>query len=417
MRDTIENTDFDIVINRKNTDCLKYDFAKRKGKPENTIPLWVADMDFPVSQKITDAIEKRAAHGIFGYSEPSGNGYFEALKNWMKEKHDWDIERRWLVKTPGVVFALAMAVRAYTEPGDAVLIQQPVYYPFRQVVEDNNRKLIDNTLVLGNDGKYHMDLVDFEKKVEENQVKLFLLCNPHNPVGRVWTKEELMALGEICVNHGVIIVSDEIHEDFVFKGKHQVLAAISDELKNQTITCTAPSKTFNLAGLQASNILIANAQLKHKLRRQIAATGYDELNVFGLTACEAAYRYGNEWYQAVMKYLRGNMDFLQNYLQEKIPEIRMTEPEGTYLVWLDFRGLGLTEEQREELIVHKAGLWLDSGIMFGAAGEGFERINIACPQSVLKQALEQLEAAVKSQEKNQKQVPEKEYGRPTGNEI
>jgi cystathionine beta-lyase len=393
--DQKENLDFDRVIDRRNTNSLKYDFALRTGKPEDVIPLWVADMDFPVSQKITEAIKKRVEHGIFGYSEPSGNGYFEALQNWMKEKHDWAIERKWLVKTPGVVFALAMAVKAYTEPGDAVLIQQPVYYPFRQVIEDNNRKMINNSLWLGDDGKYHMDLLDFEKKVQENQVKLFLLCNPHNPVGRVWTKQELAALGEICVRHGVIVVSDEIHEDFVFKGKHQVFAALSEELKNQTITCTAPSKTFNLAGLQTSNILIANTQLKHKFRKQIAAAGCDELNVFGLTACEAAYRDGDEWYQAIMKYLQGNIEFLKTYLQEKIPDIRMIGPEGTYLVWLDFRELKLTEEQREELVVHKARLWLDSGSMFGAAGEGFERINIACPRSVLEQALDQLERAVK----------------------
>lgn len=390
---SLEKINFNIVVNRKNTNCLKYDFAVRRGRPENVLPLWVADMDFKVAPEITQAIEKRVAHGIFGYSEVKEE-YFEAVAAWMEQKHGWHVEEDWLVKTPGVVFALAMAVQAFTEPGDAVIIQQPVYYPFSEVIADNGRRIVDNTLELKEDGKYHINFEDFEQKVKENHVKLFLLCSPHNPVGRVWTKEELKKIAAICRKYDVIVVSDEIHEDFVFNGKHQVFADLSEDAKNRTITCTAPSKTFNLAGLQVSNIWIANPKLREKFKKQIAAAGYSQLNTLGLTACEAAYRYGGEWHAELLGYLKSNLNFLREFLQTRLPEVKLIEPEGTYLVWLDFGSLGLTEEQREELLTKKAGIWLDSGAIFGAAGEGFERINIACPRSILKDALERIERAV-----------------------
>ena len=391
---SLEKINFNIVVNRKNTNCLKYDFAVRRGRPENVLPLWVADMDFKVAPEITQAIEKRVAHGIFGYSEVQEE-YFEAVSAWMEQKHGWHVKEDWLVKTPGVVFALAMAVQAFTEPGDAVIIQQPVYYPFSEVIADNGRRIVDNTLELKEDGKYHINFEDFEQKVKENHVKLFLLCSPHNPVGRVWTKEELKKIAAICRKYDVIVVSDEIHEDFVFNGKHQVFADLSEDAKNRTITCTAPSKTFNLAGLQVSNIWIANPKLREKFKKQIAAAGYSQLNTLGLTACEAAYRYGGEWHAELLGYLKSNLNFLREFLQTRLPEVKLIEPEGTYLVWLDFGSLGLTEEQREELLTKKAGIWLDSGAIFGAAGEGFERINIACPRSILKDALERIERAVR----------------------
>lgn len=391
---SLEKINFNIVVNRKNTNCLKYDFAVRRGRPENVLPLWVADMDFKVAPEITQAIEKRVAHGIFGYSEVKEE-YFEAVSAWMEQKHGWHVKEDWLVKTPGVVFALAMAVQAFTEPGDAVIIQQPVYYPFSEVIADNGRRIVNNTLELKEDGKYHINFEDFEQKVKENHVKLFLLCSPHNPVGRVWTKEELKKIAAICRKYDVIVVSDEIHEDFVFNGKHQVFADLSEDAKNRTITCTAPSKTFNLAGLQVSNIWIANPKLREKFKKQIAAAGYSQLNTLGLTACEAAYRYGGEWHAELLGYLKSNLNFLREFLQTRLPEVKLIEPEGTYLVWLDFGSLGLTEEQREELLTKKAGIWLDSGAIFGAAGEGFERINIACPRSILKDALERIERAVR----------------------
>ena len=391
---SLEKINFNIVVNRKNTNCLKYDFAVRRGRPENVLPLWVADMDFKVAPEITQAIEKRVAHGIFGYSEVKEE-YFEAVAAWMEQKHGWHVKEDWLVKTPGVVFALAMAVQAFTEPGDAVIIQQPVYYPFSEVIADNGRRIVDNTLELKEDGKYHINFEDFEQKVKENHVKLFLLCSPHNPVGRVWTKEELKKIAAICRKYDVIVVSDEIHEDFVFNGKHQVFADLSEDAKNRTITCTAPSKTFNLAGLQVSNIWIANPKLREKFKKQIAAAGYSQLNTLGLTAGEAACRYGGEWHAELLGYLKSNLNFLREFLQTRLPEVKLIEPEGTYLVWLDFGSLGLTEEQREELLTKKAGIWLDSGAIFGAAGEGFERINIACPRSILKDALERIERAVR----------------------
>jgi cystathionine beta-lyase len=390
-----ERIDFDERIDRKNTSCIKYDFAAQRGKPEGILPLWVADMDFKAPQPVLNALKARVEHGIFGYSEGKEE-YFEAVKSWMERRHGWTVERKWLVKTPGVVFALAMAVKAYTKPGDGVMIQQPVYYPFSEVIEDNGRKIVDNTLYLGEDGIYHMDLEDFEKKAAENQVKLFFLCSPHNPVGRVWTREELTQLGQICERLDIIVVSDEIHQDFVFKGEHQVFAAISEELKNRTITCTAPSKTFNVAGLQISNIFISNPELKRIFKKEIAAAGYSQLNALGLTACEAAYRYGEEWHDQLMEYLKENIQFVRIYLEENLPEIKLIEPEGTYLIWLDFRGLGLSEQEREELIVKKAGLWLDSGAMFGPIGEGFERINIACPRPLIMEALDKLRAAIKN---------------------
>lgn len=388
------NLDFDTVIERKNTDCLKYDFAVRRGKPENVLPLWVADMDFKTSSLILEAIHKRVDHGIFGYTE-GRDSYFEAVASWMREKHGWQIERNWLRKTPGVVFALAMAVKAFSKEGDSVLIQQPVYYPFTEVIEDNNRRPVSNDLILGEDGKYHIDFEDFEQKIVKYKIPLFLLCSPHNPISRVWTKEELVLMGEICLKHNVIIVSDEIHQDFVYgERKHHVLASIRQDFADISVTCTSPAKTFNLAGLQISNIFIPNRELRMKFRKQIDAAGYSQLNAIGITACEAAYRYGNTWYEAMIKYVEDNISFVREYLKEELPQIHMIEPEGTYLVWLDFRELGLEESELENLVVKKANLWLDSGAVFGKAGEGFERINVACPRSILKQALEQLKAAI-----------------------
>lgn len=387
------NLDFDKVVDRKNTSCLKYDFAVKRGMPADILPLWVADMDFKTSSYIQDAVAAQAEHGIYGYTE-SGDSYFEAVQSWFFTHYDWKVEEKWLVKTPGVVFALAMAVQAFTQENDAVMIQQPVYYPFSGVIKDNGRRIIDNTLVQDEAGSYHMDLADFEEKIIREKVKLFFLCNPHNPVGRAWTREELEKIGDICYRHHVLIVSDEIHADFVYERKHQVLVNLKKEYEEITITCTAPSKTFNIAGLQVSNIFIPDNQLRHRFKRQIAASGYSQLNAAGLAACEAAYRYGEEWYNGVKAYIRENISFTKKFLEERIPKVKMLEPEGTYLVWVDFRALGLSNRELEDLIIHKAGLWLDSGAIFGAAGEGFQRINVACPRVTLQTALEKIETAV-----------------------
>lgn len=381
--------DFDTVIDRKGTRSLKYDFAVRRGKPENVLPLWVADMDFQTSSYITEALEDMVKHGVFGYSE-SEEHYFEAVQNWMERHYNWHVKESWMTKTPGIVFALAMAVKAYTQENDAVLIQPPVYYPFKEVVEDNYRRLVNNTLVLGGDGTYTIDYEDFEKKIIEENVKLFILCNPHNPVGRVWTREELERLGEICLKHGVFVVSDEIHADFVFERKHTVFSEVKEAYRDISMICTSPSKTFNIAGLQISNIFISNPEKATAFRRQVAAAGYSQVGLPGLVACEAAYRHGDEWLEGVLAYIKANAEFTRAYLQEHLPRVKMTKLEGTYLVWLDFRNYGLTDKELDEKILNQAGLWLDSGAVFGKCGEGFQRINIACPRKTLQQALDRL---------------------------
>lgn len=386
---TERNLDFDKIIDRRNTRCLKYDFAKRRGMPEDVLSLWVADMDFETSSYIEDALIERVKHGIFGYSEVQ-KPYFEILRDWMKRHHNWDIREKWLIKTPGVVFALAMAVKAYTKPGDSVLLQLPVYYPFSEVIADNGRKVVSNTLYLGGDNRYHIDFEDFERKIIDEKVKLFFLCNPHNPVGRVWTETELIRLGDICVKHGVIVVSDEIHQDFVFKGKHHVFADLKKEFENISITCTSPSKTFNLASMLISNIFIPNTELRRKFRKEVDASGISQLSVMGLVACEAAYSKGEQWYQAMLAYVSDNIRFVKQYVANNLPDVNMIDTEGTYLVWLDFRKTGLSVSELENLIIHKAKLWLDSGRIFGECGEGFQRINAACPRSVLKEALDRI---------------------------
>lgn len=390
---------FDKIINRKGTNCLKYDFAVERGKPAEVLPLWVADMDFQVSEEITKSLHAAVEHGIYGYTQPK-DPYYNAIMNWMKKNHQWETKREWIVKTPGVVFALSAAVKAFTKPGDAVLIQNPVYYPFTNIIRDNDRRVIDNTLVYEKrvtEGKsqYSIDYEDFERKIVQENIKLFILCNPHNPVGRVWTREELQYLGEICLRHHVIVVSDEIHNDFVYPGfEHTVFANVDPRFAEFTVTCTAPSKTFNLAGLQISNIFIPNETLREAFQKEIDKTGYDEPNALGAVACEAAYRGGQEWLDQLRAYLLENLNFLRAYLQEKIPQIHLVEPEGTYLVWLDCSELGISGKELDQFIVEKAGLWLDGGAMFGPSGADFQRVNIACPRATLELALDKLKAAV-----------------------
>ena len=387
------NLDFDSVIERRNTRSLKYDFGAERGMPEDILPMWVADMDFRTSSYVEDALIERAKEGVFGYSEAK-TPYFEIVRDWMVRRHNWSPKEEWLVKTPGVVTALAMAVKAYTEPGDAVLIQLPVYYPFAEVIEDNGRRVVSSDLYRGGDNRYHTDFEDFEQKITDNKVKLFLLCNPHNPVGRVWTREELIRLGDICVKHDVIVASDEIHEDFVFAGKHQVFAGLKEEYEDRCIVCTSPSKTFNLATMVLSNIFIPNSDLRKRFRKQLDAAGISQLGVMGLIACETAYSKGEEWYLTMLEYVRGNIAFVKKYVAQNLPGVTMTEHEGTYLVWLDFSGTGLSDAEIEDRIVHKAKLWLDGGTMFGESGKGFQRINVACPRSMLEEAMERLKEAL-----------------------
>ena len=386
--------DFDKIIDRYGTNCLKFDFAKEGGKNGDELSLWVADMDFQVAKPITDALQAQVNHGIYGYTEVKSD-YFDIVKNWFRDNFDWEIKKGSLVKTPGVVYAIAMAVKAFTKEGEAVIIQQPVYYPFSEMIIANNRKLVNSPLVL-KDGRYEIDFEDFEKKIVENNVKLFILCSPHNPVGRVWSVEELKRIGDICIKHDVVIFSDEIHADFVYEpNKHHVFASLGESYAANSVIATAPSKSFNIAGLQVSNIFIGNKKLRDAFRNEIVKSGYSQLNTMGLAAARAAYESGKEWLDEVRAYIKDNLIFFRDYLKENIGELSLIEPEGTYLVWVDFRKLGLSEKQREDLIVNKAKLWIDSGAMFGVDGEGFERFNIACTREYLKMALDSLAKAIK----------------------
>lgn len=384
---------FNEIIDRKGTDSLKYDFAVERGLPKDVLPLWVADMDFPVEDHIKEALIKASEHAIFGYSDTKDD-YFEVLSSWYERRFFWKVKKEWLVKTPGVVFAIAMAIQALTRENEAIIIQEPVYYPFSSTIRANNRKLVINNLVLKKD-KYHIDFVDFEKKIIENNVKLFILCSPHNPVGRVWTREELQKLADICLKYKVYIFSDEIHSDLVYeKDTHTIFANLGKDVEDSCIVATAPSKTFNIAGLQVSNIWIANKKMRDAFKEAIDRAGYSQLNNMGLIATKVAYKYGEEWLEELKIYLKSNIDFVRKFLKDKLPNIKLIEPEGTYLLWLDCRELGLSEKERQGLIQNKAKLWLDTGTMFGKAGAGFERINIACPRKTLEEAMNRLKEAI-----------------------
>ncbi len=385
---------FDEIIDRRSTNSIKYDFAEEMGKPTYVLPMWVADMDFKSPPEVTEALIKVAQHGIFGYSL-SKKDYFDAVHYWFNTRFGWDVKKEWLIETPGVVFAISTAIRAFTDEADAVMIQQPVYHPFSEKIRVNNRKLVNNPLVYEN-GEYKMDIKDFESKIKEHRVKLFILCSPHNPVGRVWTKEELTEIGDICMKHGVIVVSDEIHADFIYEGyKHTIFSEVKQEYLDNTIICTAPSKTFNLAGLQVSNIFIPNKRLREKYKTEMKKAGYGSLNTLGIVACQAAYRYGAQWLDELMTYLTGNLNFVREFLKERLPQVKLVEPQGSYLIWLDFSGLNINAEELEDLILNRAKLWLNSGTIFGPEGEGFQRMNIACPRSVVEEAFLRLEKAVR----------------------
>ncbi len=382
---------FDEVFDR-GTNCLKYDFAVERGYPEGVLPFWVADMDFRTAPPVIEELARRVQHGIFGYTDP-GADYRAAVWNWMKTQHGWTPAEGSLTITPGVVFALGMAMQSFTAPGDAVLIQQPVYYPFSSIILGNDRQLVNSPLVL-KDGHYEIDFVDFEQKITSKNVKLFLLCNPHNPAGRVYTRDELQKMATICLQHGVTIVADEIHNDFIRKGyEHTVLASLGDDIAQHVVTCTAPSKTFNLAGLQISNIFIENESMRQKFRATIDHAGYSQPNALGMFAAQAAYEKGLPWLEALRDYLEQNYQKTKAFLAKHLPKVTLIEPEGTYLLWLDFRAYGLSAKELDDIIVHEANLWLDSGHIFGKDGEGFERLNIACPWATLEQGLKQLAKA------------------------
>jgi len=381
--------DFDRTIDRRDTQCIKYDNAAF-GMPGDALPMWVADMDFAAPPCVVAGLEERLRHGIFGYSNMDA-GYFGALREWYARRFGWNVEREWLAVTQGVVNAIYVAVRALTEPGDGVTIQQPVYYPFESAIRDTGRQVVVNELLYGG-GRYSIDFDDFERKIERS--RMFILCSPHNPVGRVWTRDELERMGEICMRRGVTVVSDEIHQDFVFPGsRHLVFAGLGPLFADMTVTCTAPSKTFNLAGLPLSNIFIKDRGLRDRFLREYRNCGLDHPGIMSIIACRAAYEGGAEWLEELKLYLGGNLSLLRGSLRERIPKVRLVEPEGTYLAWLDCRGLGLPARELDDLIARKGKLWLSRGDTFGAGGAGFYRMNVACPRPVLREGISRLEAA------------------------
>lgn len=383
------NYDFDTVVNRKNTNAIKYDLAKKRGKPEDAVSLWVADMDFPTAPCIQKAVAEKAAHGIWGYSRPD-NRYYDALKKWYKERHNFEVQNEWVVNTPGVCFALATAVKAFTKEGESVLIQKPVYYPFFNIINSLQRKVVNSSLILKNN-HYEIDFDDFERKIVQENVKMFILCSPHNPGGRVWTKQELQKISEICLAHNVLVVSDEIHSDITFGSNvHTVYGSLSEQALKNSIICTAPSKSFNLAGLQFSNIFIADEKLRKAFSKELDKTGYDEPSVFGIVAATAAYSEGADWFDSVKSYIWENILFAKKYIEENAPQIKVLVPEGTYLLWLDFSKTGLSDSEINDRVLNKAKVWLDSGSMFGKEGEKFQRINCATPRIILEDALKRI---------------------------
>ena len=387
--------DFDTVINRKNTCSAKWDMVpvRFKDADADVLPMWVADMDFATAPPVVEALKEKAAAGIFGYPlRPKG--YYDAVINWMADRHRWQIQKEWMTNSPGVVTALSLCVLTFTDPGDYVLVQPPVYYPFFRVIETNGRRIMENPLRF-EDGRYSMDLESLYK-IKNPRIRMMIISSPHNPVGRVWTENELRKLGEYCVEKDIVLVSDEVHSDLIYKGyKHIPTASLSEEINRQTITCIAPSKTFNLAGLKSSVLIIADEKLRNRYNTTLGNLALGGDNTFGLCALEAAYARGGEWLDELLAYLEENRRLLISFISEKIPEIKVIEPEGTYLVWLDCRGLKMDNAALDAFFREKACLWLDDGPLFGNGGDGFQRMNIACPRSTLAEALRRIESAVR----------------------
>jgi cystathionine beta-lyase len=386
--------DFDKVIDRRNTCSFKWDMAEKLVGEKDVLPLWVADMDFQSPAPVIEAIKKRAEHGIFGYTVIPDSCY-ESVIGWMKKRHHWEVQKEWIIFTPGVVPVLHWAVMTYTHPGDKVILQPPVYPPFFKAVRFSGRQLVENPLKYEN-GRYIMDFEGFEKLCD-SRTKLLILCSPHNPVGRVWTREELTRLGELCLKHHVIICSDEIHSDLVFKGStHIPTASLSEEIAQITVTCSAPNKTFNLAGFGPGFVIIPNKQLFDNFSnvQQNVGSHPELVNLFSILATEIAYTHGEEWLVQVMAYLQDNLEFLIEYIERYIPKIKAIRPEGTYLVWLDCRELRMNDVELKNFMLKQARVWLNDGPTYGSGGSGFQRLNFACPRSILEEALKKIKQAV-----------------------
>ena len=386
------NLDFDKVINRKNTRCLKYDFAVKRGKPADVLPLWVADMDFETSSYIEDALVARAKEGIFGYSEVQ-TPYFEIIANWMKLHHNWEIQEDWLIKTPGVVFALAMAVKAYTQPGDSVLIQLPVYYPFSEVIQDNGRKVVSSNLYQGEDNRYHIDFQDFEKKIVEENVKLFFLCNPHNPIGKVLTLAEEQRLCELAERYDVRIFNDEIHAPFVFEGRHIPYPTISEAAARQSMTATSASKSFNIPGTKCAQVLLTNPA-DREMWAERAEWSEHQTATIGAIATTTAYNEGDPWFQDALSYVRRNLGLFDEQMSTRFSGVGYIRPRGTYIAWLDFGPLGIDDPAA--YFLEKAKVALTDGRSCGRAGAGCVRVNMAMPYPLLVDCLNRMHDALQA---------------------
>ena len=388
------NYDFGEITDRTGTSCVKWDYVEKWFKADDLLPMWVADMDFKTPDFIVEAVKKRASHEIYGYTiRPES--YYSSMISWINDLHGWSIEKDWIVFSPGIVPAVNMAVMAYTKPGDKVIVQPPVYFPFFSAVRDNGRQLVYNSLALEN-GRYSMDFDDLEKKID-NRTKMVIISNPHNPGGSAWTEEELGRLGQLCIEKGVILISDEIHSDLVLPpNKHTVAANISEEIAKVTVTMMAPSKTFNLAGMATSSVIISDPKLRNDFQVMLDRVHVGMGNLFGMVASEAAYTRGKEWLSQMLTYVKGNVDYLEDFLEQHVPGVKMIRPEATYMIWLDFAQLGLSNEELRKFILEKAKLGLNDGPVFGPGGEGFQRMNVACPRSIVEEAMQRLERAIKA---------------------
>jgi len=385
--------DFDAIIDRKGTASYKWDQSEKLFGRSDILPLWVADMDFPAPKEVVEAINRRAELGIYGYTFRTPS-YYEAVLGWLSRRHGWDIEQDWLSSSPGVVPALSVMVLAATEPGDGIILQSPVYYPFYDVIKMNGRQVVNNPLIL-KDGRYEMDFELLEKQARDG-AKMLLLCSPHNPGGRVWERSELEKVGEICEKHGLIVVADEIHHDLVFSGhKHVPYATLSEAHARHSVTCIASSKTFNLAGLQSAAVIIPDASLRDKYNKLLKTLSIHMETYFGLTGTEMSYRHGDEWLDQLLVYLEGNRDALLAYVEEHLPQVKAMKPEGTYMVWMDCTAISNKPAELKKLMFDKAGVAFSEGSVFGEQGAGYLRVNLACPRSLLMEALDKFAKAVR----------------------
>lgn len=379
---------FDEVVDRRGTDCLKYDMLRPFFGEDDILPLWVADMDFRTPDFIMEAIRKRLEHEVLGYTFRS-QGFYDSVIGWVKRRHNWDIRKEWISFSPGVVSAITASVLAFTKPGEKVIVQTPVYFPFFECVRGTKRRLVENPLKLA-DGRYQFDLDDLESKIDA-KTRMLLLCSPHNPGGMVWKPEELRALDEICRRHNILVVSDEIHSDLLFEGnRHTPYASLGEETASRTIVAMAPSKTFNVAGLSSSFVVIPDPALKKKYEKLMYTLHIHGGNIPGTVALEAAYTHGDNWLAQMMAYVQENYNFLDSFLKQHLPKVGVMRPEATYLVWLDFRAYGMKDRQLNRFIVTHARTGLNNGGRFGTGGDGFMRINIGCPRSLLEEGLQRL---------------------------